>query len=155
MHLWFLMWTQCLYANCLFRSQPTSIIVCYNNRPLMKDKFLLCWIVPGEFSFTREIIGPKNGTQPHIYSKNENLMLIARYGAFVLNFNQEPQHRTQQSMCNSHFFHSPKAVYSFSTDVVFYGSLESLNHFWIFIILLHILCQSQKRGFKNLSQLLM
>jgi hypothetical protein len=63
-------------------------------------------------------IGPKNGTQPLFGSKMKNLVLIARYGAFVLNFNQEPQHRTQQSMCNSHFFLIPQKRFTVSADAV-------------------------------------
>jgi hypothetical protein len=84
--------------------------------------------------YTRYRYWPKKRNTTIVWIENDKTsVLIARYGAFVLNFNQEPQHRTQQSMCNSHLFLFliPQKRFTVSAITVkfLHGSLESLNHF--------------------------
>jgi hypothetical protein len=108
--------------------------------------------------YTRYRYWPKKRNTTIVWIENDKTsVLIARYGAFVLNFNQEPQHRTQQSMCNSHLFfvfNSPKAVYSFGRRHQFFEALSRKFKPLLRCLFYYTICQSQKRGFTNLSQLL-
>lgn len=99
--------------------------------------------------YTQEILAQKTEHNHYVWIENENLVLIARYGAFVLNFNQEPQHRTQQSMCNSLF--SLKSGLQFQPTPLFYVAQKFKLLLRCLLILLHMMSITKERFHKSLT----